>query len=272
MVSSNLHLERDGDVSVLTIRREAKRNALDGPLWTALREAAELITRDAIPPRAVILTGAGGHFCAGMDLSFDNPLIHRLLPALQAGDAGALRDLVLELKAVPEAISRIPCPVIGAIEGACTGGGLELALACDLRVAGEDAFFSLPETRVGMMPDVGGTVRAVRLLGRSRATELVVAGRRLSAGEALSWGLVTRVAPKGDALAAARSLARELAANAPGASRHALGVLREADGLDDDTAFARETEAGVRTLLGGECLEGVQAFVERRPPRWGSGT
>lgn len=262
----HLELQRDKGVAILTIRREGRRNALHGPLWSALREAAEMLSND--PPRVAILTGAGGHFSSGMDLGLDNPLLQRLAPAIVEKSERMLKELILELKEVPKAIAHIPCPVIAAIEGACAGGGMEIALACDLRVASTEAFFSLPETRVGMVPDVGGTVRSVRLLGRARATELILTGRRVGGEEAKSWGLVTRTCPPGQALQTARALASELMESAPMSTREVLRVLRSAAGLDDRTAFDLETEAGVSALLSAECMEGVAAFVEKRPPSW----
>jgi enoyl-CoA hydratase len=263
---SPLTVEREGAIAIVTIRREAKRNALDGALWRLLHETAESLAKD--PPRAVILTGAGEHFSSGMDLSPDNDLIQLLMPALGERDEAALAGLIRRLKAVPASIARIPCPVIAAIEGACAGGGLEVALACDLRIAGEESFFSLPETKLGMIPDVGGTVRSIRLLGPARASELILTGRKVAAREAESWGLVNRVVAKGEALRVARQLAAEIALTAPEATRSVLEVLRTAAGLTDDRAFESETTAGVRALLAGECLEGIFAFLEKRPARW----
>ncbi len=264
MSSEHLSVEHDGPVAVVTLRREARRNALHGPLWTALGEAARALA--AAPPRAVILTGAGGHFSAGMDLKPDNPLFERLLPALTGPDPGALRALILELKAAVGAFAELPCPVVAAVEGACTGGGLELALAADLRVASREAFFALPETRVGMMPDVGGTVRLARLVGRARATELILGNGRLDAGTALAWGLVNRLSAPGEALTAAKALAAELSSAAPTATREVLALLRA-----PAPTFGDETEAGVRVLASGEAVEGVTAFLERRPPAWSRG-
>lgn len=257
-----LNVERDGDVVTLTIDRPQRRNALDGPLWTALKEAA--LALHAEPPRAVIVTGSAGHFCAGMDLKMDNPLVARLVPAVTSKDEGALRALIVELKGVVDAIASIPAPVVAAVEGACAGGGLEVALACDMRIAAEDAFFSLPETHIGMVPDVGGTVRVSRLAGAGRATELILSGRRLSAEEAETWGLVNRVVPKGTALESARAFVGELRAAGPACTRHILEVLRRVPG----PTFEQETEAGVRALTSGEAVEGAMAFVEKRPPKW----
>lgn len=265
MSTEHLHVER-APISVVTISREARRNALHQPLWSALRETFESFARDT--PRAIILTGAGGHFCSGMDLGLDNPLFERLVPSVMGRDAAPLEALIRELKEVPNAIARVPCPVIAAIEGACAGGGLEVALACDLRVAAAESFFALPETKVGMMPDVGGSVRAARLLGRARASELVLTGRRFTAGEAQQWGLVNRVTAKGGALEGARALAAEIAACGPTGTRQALEVLRATASLTDADAFEMETRAGVATLLSQECIEGVQAFAQKREPRW----
>jgi enoyl-CoA hydratase/carnithine racemase len=261
MTIPELELVRDGDVVLLTLRREARRNALHGPLWTAIGEAARALAE--APPRVVILSGAGGHFSAGMDLKPDNPLITRLFPAIQAGDTDTFRALIHELKAVVNAVAAMPCPVIAAIDGACAGGGLELALACDLRVASAGSFFSMPEARVGMMPDVGGTMRLMRLVGRARALELCLSGAQLDASTALAWGLVNRVAPTGSGLDAARALAAELLTACPSATRELLAMTRA-----PAPTFEDETEAGVRVLASGEVMEGAMAFLERRAPRW----
>ena len=176
----------------------------------------------------------------------------------------ALRGLIVELKETFEAIANIPAPTVAAIEGACTGGGLELALACDLRVAAKSAFMSLPETHVGLLPDVGGTVRLSRAIGRARATDIVLSGRRVTAPEALEWGLVNRVTADSEALGGARALVTALRSAAPICTRAILEVLRNAPLC----TFEAETNAGVRALLGAEAMEGVAAFKDKRPPAW----
>lgn len=257
----HLDLVRDGPIATLTLRREARRNALHGPLWLALGEAARELTAD--PPRIVILHGAGGHFSAGMDLKPDNPLVARLLSALTSGEHALFRDLIHELKKVVNALAAIPCPVIAAVDGACAGGGLEVALACDLRVASAGARFSMPEARVGMMPDVGGTTRLLALIGRARTLELCTTGGTIDAATALSWGLVNRVAAEGPALDAARAMAEEMLTASPTATRELLAMTRAAAPTPED-----ETEAGVRVLASGEVMEGVMAFMDRRKPEW----
>ncbi|MFO0722694.1 MAG: enoyl-CoA hydratase/isomerase family protein [Myxococcota bacterium] len=259
-----MNLEVDEDPSgivTLRLKREERRNALHGPLWTAIGETARALAPKK--PRVVILTGSGGHFSAGMDLKPDNPLIARLFPALQGQDAEALRALIVELKGVVDAVASLPCPVIAAVDGACAGGGLELALAADLRVASRGAFFSMPEAQVGMMPDVGGTVRLMRLIGRARALELCLSGHRLDAEAALRLGLINRISETDQAVDAAQALAKGLLTAAPTATAEILRLIR-----DPAANFSLETEAGVRVLMSGEVIEGTSSFLERRPPRW----
>jgi enoyl-CoA hydratase/carnithine racemase len=264
-----IEVTRDGGVVVVTIDRPARRNALPGPLWQELAAAFRALAGDA--PRVVILTGRGGHFCAGMDLSFDNPLLVAIAQSVQAKDEAAVQATIRDLKAVMEAVRSVPCPVVAAIDGACLGGGLELALACDLRVAGDDARFSLPEARWGMVPDVGGTTRLCHLVGRARAADLILTGRTIDADAAASWGLVDRRCAAGGALEAARGVAAEIRRSAPIATKEALGVLRGIASAEDAAGFALETAAGARAVCAGEVMEGVMAFVSRRDPSWVSG-
>jgi len=262
----HLRVSYDDDVATLTLDRPSRRNAMHEPLWDELPDAARAIA--ARGPRVVLLTGAGDHFSAGMDLRPDNPLVERLAPLVASKDRTGLRRVIEGLKASIQAVADLPCPVVAAIEGACVGSGLELALAADLRVAGQGARFALPETRWGLAPDVGGTVRLARLIGRARATDLILTGREASAGEALGWGLVNRVVPAGTSLQAADALARSICRGAPVATGAVLDVLRQLDSLDDAQALQAETQAGVKTLVGGEVLEGLSAFANRKEPRW----
>lgn len=266
MATDGIRLRRDGAIAVLTLDRPERKNAIHEPMWRALREAGEQLAAD--PPRVLLLHGAGDHFSSGMDLYPDNPLAARLLPAVVSGDEPGLRALIEELKAAIHTIARLPCVVIAAIEGACVGAGLEFALAADLRVAAEGARFALLETRFGMVPDIGGTVRLARLVGRSRATDLVLTARQIGSEEAHAWGLVDRRCPDGAALATAETLARSILDNAPTATREALAVLRAVDTLDDTSAFEAETVAGIRALRSGEVVRGIEAFAEKRRPRW----
>ena len=259
-----VHLTQQDTTAVITIGPGERRNALTLEDWLALRDAA-LRVGDV---RAVVVTGSGGHFSSGIDLSPTNPMIGRIAPAIKEGREQPARALLEELKACVQAIADLDVPTFAAIEGACVGGGLEVALACDIRIAAADAIIALPETRAGMIPDVGGCARLTRLIGPGRAADLVCTGRRLSGTEAFQLGVVERVVPTGTALAVALEAATQVAANGPTAVRMALNIVRVAPDLGLSEALAVETRAGVAALTSGEPGEGIRAFFERRAPRW----
>lgn len=263
-MSNWISVAHNGPLAVLTLDRQKRRNAMHSEVWTDLRDVALELAQ--APPRVLIVTGAGGHFSSGMDLSMANPLLMRLLPSIQGRDGQALQVLIAELQETMNAYADFPVPVIAAVEGACAGSGLEWALSCDLIVADETAFFSLPETRHGMVPDVGGSTRLVGRVGRARASDLVLTGRRLAIDEAETWGLIDRRVPAGTALQAATELALQICRGAPSATKEALSVLKDTE--NNDPSLARERAAGTRALLSGEVLEGFAAFGEKRAPEW----
>ncbi|MFT7518839.1 MAG: enoyl-CoA hydratase/carnithine racemase [Kiritimatiellia bacterium] len=265
-MNDQLHVEHNGDITVLTIDRPERRNALHQALWHGLRDSVRALSE--APPRVLVVTGSGGHFCSGMDLRMDNPLLARIVAPLGEGDEDALRSIIEELKACLQPLVDLPCPVIAAIEGSCFGAGLELALCADLRVAATSAKLSLPETRFGMVPDVGGSTRLSRLVGVARAAELILTAGQIDAAAAERWGLVNRLAPDGQALKVALDMAENIVACAPTATREALGVLRQINAVDDAASFGNETAAGARALLSGEIMEGAMAFAQRREPQW----
>ncbi|MDP2309337.1 MAG: enoyl-CoA hydratase/isomerase family protein [Pseudomonadota bacterium] len=256
--------ETQDGVTVLTLDRPSRRNALDMGMWRDLRRAANAVT----DVRAVIVTGIGAHFCSGMDLNPDNALFLDAAPAIAEGDEHVAWQVITELKSCLQALADLPCPTIAAIEGACIGGGLELALACDMRFAAADASLGLLEVRIGMIPDLGGCARLTRLVGPGRAADLICTARRVDGEEAYRLGVVERVVPAGTALAAARSAARDIAANGPRAVALALSAVRASSDLGLIEALAVETRAGVLALTSGEPREGVAAFLEKRAPRW----
>jgi enoyl-CoA hydratase/carnithine racemase len=203
-----------------------------------------------------------------MDLSPDNRVFQRMLPAIADGNERPARDLLYELKDCIAAISELPCPTFAAIEGACIGGGLEIALACDIRITARDAHISLTEVRAGMIPDLGGSVRLTRLIGSGRAADLIVTARRVSGEEAFALGFVERLVEPGNALLSAEQAAEMVVGNAPNAVQLALNVVRTSPDLGMDEALALETRAGVLALTSGEPQEGITAFLEKRKPDW----
>lgn len=259
-----IDLTLEHGVAVVRIHRPSRRNALHGPAWRALGEVVRSVPSEA---RAIIVTGSDSVFSAGMDLKMDNPLLPRVAQGIMGQQGDQLREVILELKSGLAPLREAAVPTIAAIEGPCLGGGLEIALHCDVRVASESAVLSMPEPRLGFVADVGGTTLLRRLVGPGRATWLITSGRRIPVQQAERWGLVEQTCEPGTALSSALALALDMAKGAPVATQESLMLLRsEVEPLED--AFARETDAGVRALLSGELLEAVGARSEGRLPRW----
>lgn len=241
-------LDRHPPLLVVTINRPAARNAVDGPTAAALAEAFRDF--DADPGLQVaILTGAGDHFCAGADLKAvagEPARANRLSPE---GD-GPMGPTRLQLGK----------PVIAAISAYCVAGGLELALWCDLRVADETAVFGVFCRRFGVPLIDGGTVRLPRAIGMSRAMDLILTGRPVAADEALQMGLANRVAPAGQALAAARELALQIAGFPQACLRGDRRSALEQWELPEDAALQNEFAHGLQTLQSGETVAGASRF------------
>lgn len=270
MSDGQITLALRDQVAVLTIERGERRNALHWPMWVQLGQRVD--EARAANPRALVLTGQGPHFCAGMDLKPDNPLLGRILPAIVDADAAAARGVIQELKAITRKLLDFPAPTFAAIEGVAAGGGYEVALHCDVLVAARDARVGLPEVRIGMVPDVGGSTLLARRVGPGRAALAVTTGRMFDAPEAQLLGYVDLLAEPGQALALALSLAAEVRLGGPQAVRGALSTVRQAPSLPLDAALAIETEAGAAALTSGEPREGTLAFAEKRDPDWSGWT
>lgn len=211
--------------------------------------------------RCVVVTGTGDRaFCAGSDVKEFDSLRGRV------GEG----KLLLE-KAVYRRLARLPVPTIAALQADALGGGLELALCCDLRVADERSKLGLPEVRLGVMPGSGGTQRLPRVVGIAKAKELILMGEIISASEAAEIGLVNRVAPAGQALETAMSMAETIAAQGPIAVREAKRALDTAGDTTLDEGLARELDASERIFSSEDMSEGAQAFFEKREPRFTGG-
>jgi enoyl-CoA hydratase len=248
-------VEAANRITTITIDRPHAKNAVDGPTAHALFDAFQAF--DADPNADVaILTGAGGTFCAGADLKAvsggigDNPQSNPLNTDInEIGPMGPSRLLLSK-------------PVIAAVAGYAVAGGMELALWCDLRVMEEDATFGIFCRRFGVPLIDGGTVRLPRLIGMSRALDLMLTGRPVGAAEALQMGLANRVAAKGQALAAAQALAREIAAFPQACLRSDRRLAYEQWGMDLPGALANEFTHGLGTIRGGETVAGATRFAE----------
>ena len=251
---------REDSLLYVGLNRPEKRNAIHRELLLALSEAVTAAERDR-DVRAVIVYGEGPVFSAGVDFGM-------LAGDLQGEATLPFRTLVGEMQAALSRLEAVEKPVIGALHRYVPGLGLELALACDLRVATADCELGLPEVRVGLVPDVGGTTRLVRTVGYARAKELIMTGRMIRADEALAIGLVNQVVPPGGHLAAAARLAQEIAANAPLAVGLAKRLIDVGAGVDKQTFLHLEALAQSILLDSEDAREGARALAERRAPRF----
>jgi crotonobetainyl-CoA hydratase len=251
-----VRFERRGHIAVLTLDRPAVRNAVDSALAAALGAALTELDRDPAL-RVGVLTGAGPVFCAGADLK-----------ALAAG--GVVHDPDHEDWGFAGIVHHpVRTPLIAAVEGAALGGGLEIALACDLVVAAEDARFGLPEVTRGLLAGAGGLIRLPRLVPVRAAMEAALTGEPVSAATARQWHLVNRLAPPGHALRAALELAERVAAHAPLSVQAAKRLVRAAaGGTSEDELWRVNAELSTRLLASRDAREGMTAFAERRPPVW----
>lgn len=266
MSDGSVTIERDGPIAVVTLCRPHKKNALNDALWAGMRAAAETLAGEL--PRAVIVTGEGSAFCAGMDLSPDNPQIAGLAVAAQTHEAGPMRALLAGLRPSMDALVRLPVPIIAAINGLAFGGGAELAVRCDLRVMDAEAELCFSEVRLGLMPDMGGGVALTRLVGPAVAADLILTARRVRGEEAQRLGVVNRVSAPGRALDDARELARSIAANGPRAVRASLNVIRRTPDLDEEAALELERERAAELMATGECVYGVTALMSKSEPQF----
>jgi len=248
--------ERRGGVAVLRLNRPESLNALDRTLVEALAGALEKATADPTV-RAIVLSGEGGAFCSGADLK----------EALRELDAGlSLGERLASFQKSIRLIASAAQPVLAAVDGPAVGFGADLALACDIRVLSERAYFEEKFVAIGLMPDGGGTFHLPRLLGFGRALELLLLGERIDAGRALELGLTSRVLPPGEHLEAALTLAARLAEGPP----LALAAIKRATRASVDgtlaEALAREADGQAKLLASADLREGVAAWMAKRKP------
>lgn len=248
--------ERDGTIATVTLFNPDKLNALNAAMWRKLRATMDELAADS-SLRCIVLRGEGLVFAAGGDLE-------------EFRSARATVDLALAYhEAVGEALAAIetcPQPTLAAILGPCVGGGLEIACACDLRIAGEGAKFGAPIMKLGFSMYPGELAGLLRLAGPAVAKEILLEGRLLSAAEAHAKGLLTRVVADGAVLAEAQATARRIAAGAPLVARwHKQWIARL---LQDRPLAAEEKRAAFDFLATEDYAEGLAAFLEKRPPRF----
>jgi enoyl-CoA hydratase len=257
MSGARLRVERDGPIGRMVFDNPARRNAITGDMWRAIPKA--MAEFDAEPEvRCVVLRGEGTvAFAAGADISeFEKR---------RASEAG-VKEYDGLVDAAQHAIEDSDKPVIALIHGFCIGGGVEMALACDLRYAAASSQFAIPAARLGVGYGVHGTNRLVATVGHAAAREIMFTGRRYSADEALAMGLVNRVLPGAALDEYVRQLALELAANAPLSIAASKRIINTVIGAKGD--FTKENELTARCMKSEDYMEGRRAFMEKRAPRF----
>ncbi|WP_020666422.1 crotonase/enoyl-CoA hydratase family protein [Amycolatopsis nigrescens] len=252
MSTNEVRTEVIGRTLLITIDRAAARNAVNAAVATGL--AAALDRLEAEPAlRAAVLTGADGTFSAGMDLK---AALAGESPELPGRGFGGLTR------------AETSKPLIAAVEGWAMGGGFELALGCDLIVAAEDAKFGLPEVKRGLVAAGGGAIRLPHRIPHHLAMELLLTGEPITGARAGELGIANRVVPAGDTAAVALQLAEQLAANAPLALAAVKKIVRAADGVPENEAFAAQAREMAGLMSSQDVREGMRAFTERRAPAW----
>lgn len=250
-----VELTTEGNVATVKLNRPDRYNALGSRIVEELGEALYRIEESG-DSRVLILTGAGERaFCSGVDL--------KERAGMDANERWAHNRA---LNAFAERLARLQVPTIAALNGLAFGGGLEITLACDFRIAVEGATFSLPEVGIGIVPGAGGTQRLPRLIGPTRAKEMILTGRRIDAETALDTGLVSKVVPPHALMDEARTLAEEISANSPLALAYAKAAVDIASETTIEQGLRYETAAIRATLASEDYGIGLAAFAERRAP------
>jgi enoyl-CoA hydratase len=260
----HIEIERDGSVATLWLNRPGKLNAMSADMWRDIPAAmAEIDADDSA--RVVILAARGPAFTVGIDVE--------LLASLQPGDGSRaessmhLYRTIRELQRTASCFAESPKPVIAAVHGYCLGGGMDLITACDLRFAAGDAIFSIRETRMGLVADVGTLQRLPAIVGPGHTAELAYTGKDIDAGRALAIGLVNDVLPSVDAtFEAARETALQIAENSPLVIRGIKKALAGNEGRTVGQALDNAAQWNAAFLISNDLTEAVSAFVEKRKP------
>ena len=253
-------VEQDGRVAIVTLDHPPV-NALSSKLLEELEDEYDRLDRDD-ETRAIVLRGEGEKaFVAGADITEFPAMREQIEEAAESGSARGIQKLAARMDAGRT-------PVVAAIHGYCLGGGLELAMACDIRIAADDAQLGQPEIKLGLIPGGGGTQRLPRLVGHGRALLLNLSGDPISGSQAYDWGLVEQAVPRAELMDAALELARTLSQRSP----HAMGVIKELAAETRDLPLSegmrREAQGFIKCIGSEDGAEGVVAFLEKRQPEF----
>ncbi len=255
--SSILQVKKENGAAILTLNRPEAMNSLNFALLNALKEQIENLRFDG-STRAVIVTGAGGKaFCAGADLKERATM-----------EPAEVKKFIFAIRNLFESIEQLDKPVVAAVNGIALGGGTELALACDIRIASENASMGLTETRLAIIPGAGGTQRLPRLIGVGKAKELIFTGRRVDAKEALDIGLVNKTCESGSLLDECMKIVEMIKETGPIAIEQAKFAINHGMETDIHTGLAIESHAYWATIPTEDRREALKAFKEKRKPEF----
>ena len=265
--SEVLSLEIDGHVATLWLDREEARNAMGSALWRDLPIAAAALSRER-EVRALVVAAKGPHFSVGLDLKeFGGGFAAPSSSSSRAASSAQSYRAVREMQASVTSIAELAIPVIAAVHGYCIGGGVDLVSACDVRLCASDAIFSVRETKVAIVADLGSLQRLPKIVSAGHLAELAFTGKDIDATRALAIGLVNAVFDDHDAvLAAARALANEIAQNSPLAVQGTKAVLAANDGRRIDEGLEFVARWNTMYLQSNDLREAMTAFMEKRPP------
>jgi 3-hydroxypropionyl-coenzyme A dehydratase len=264
MSKSIVQTSIEGHIYFVTLNRPEKRNAITLEMLEEIATAVRASDEHSYL-RAIIVRSEGPIFSAGVDIL---DLASLRAKASEQSPAKWLRRLATKLQQAVNTIEATELPIIGALQGQVLGLGLELALAFDFRVATENCQFRMPEVSLGLVADVGGTTRLSRIVGPSRAKDMLMTGRSVDAKEALMWGLVNRVVPETELHNNAIELAEQIAQNAPLAVGLFKRIIDQGDGLDKHTQMAIESWAQSQLITSEDLGEALTAFLEKRKPEF----
>ena len=270
MLQDPLIYREEGEIAFIEINRPEMKNALNHACWQLLGKYCDRII-DENKIRALVITGRPADiFSAGVDVSPTDPFIAGMFEALQNRDKAKIAKGYADMQAVVSKLARLSIPTIAAINGLCYGGAVELAGACDIRVAKEGAVICLSEARLGLIPDFGGTVRLAKLIGPARAKELIFTARKILPDEAQALGLVSHIFPAENFIRHVSEYVKSITANGPKALQVVKEICDSTVAMKEDDALEFERERASENVLSGQCIEGISAFLEKRAPNWKS--
>ncbi len=255
-------------IAFIEINRPEKKNAISFECWKSFDSYFDDL-QSSQRIRALVITGHPADiFSTGVDVTPSDKFITDMFQGLQNQDKEKLVDGFAYIQSVLTKLARLTFPTIAAINGICYSGAAELALACDLRVAKEGAVICFQETRLGLIPDLGGTVRLAKLVGPGCAKDLIFSARQIGAEEAKQLGLVNHIFPKENFRSRVTEYVESITANGPMALQVVKKIIDSTISMDEDQALAFEREKAASNILSGQCVEGITAFLEKRAPKW----